>query len=117
MKKCLLVLLGVVIFLNIYQYNKSEKSDVLFNYGIHRFEESAIVEEINLHNCEIVVCIKNSDTYLEAEKNPYNYNEIKLDCSKVKKDVLENIKIYDEIMFTHLYDDPYTVLDFKICEK
>ena len=116
MKKWLFVILSVVVIWGIYRYcnDKLEENAGVSNHGgIHQYEEEAIVEDINLDNREIVVRIKESDTYLESKKNPYKDKKISLDCSKVKKEELDNIEISDEIVFTHLYDEPHTVLDVK----
>lgn len=116
MKKWLFVILSVVVIWGIYRYcnDKLEENAGVSNHGgIHQYEEEAIVEDINLDNREIVVRIKESDTYLESKKNPYKDKKISLDCSKVKKEELDNIEISDKIVFTHLYDEPHTVLDVK----
>lgn len=74
MKKWLFVILSVVVIWGIYRYcnDKLEENAGVSNHGgIHQYEEEAIVEDINLDNREIVVRIKESDTYLESKKNPY----------------------------------------------
>lgn len=78
MKKLIILIVSVIIILGGYRYYEAKNSDVLFNYGIHPFEENAVVEEINSDNREITVFIKDSDTYLKSEKNPYEDKEIKL---------------------------------------
>lgn len=113
MKKIIILIVSIIIIFGGYRYYKAKNSDVLFNYGIHPFEENAVVEEINSDNREITVFIKDSDTYLESEKNPYEDKEIKLNCSKIEKEKLEQLEISDEIVFTHVHDDPYTVLELK----
>lgn len=88
MKKWLFVILSVVVIWGIYRYcnDKLEENAGVSNHGgIHQYEEEAIVEDINLDNREIVVRIKESDTYLESKKNPYKDKKISLDCSKSKK--------------------------------
>ena len=117
MKKIIILIVSIIIIFGGYRYYEAKNSDVLFNYGIHPFEENAVVEEINSDNREITVFIKDSDTYLESEKNPYEDKEIKLNCSKIEKEKLEQLEIFDEIVFTHVHDDPYTVLELKNCKK
>ena len=103
MKKIIILIVSIIIIFGGYRYYKAKNSNVSFNYGIHPFEENAVVEEINSDNREITVFIKDSDTYLESEKN----------CSKIEKEKLEQLEIFDEIVFTHVHDDPYTVLELK----
>lgn len=117
MKRVIILIVSVIVIFYGYRYYEAKNSDVLFNYGIHSFEENAVVEEINSDNREITVFIKDSDTYLESEKNPYEDKEIKLNCSKIEKEELEQLEVSDEIVFTHVHDDPYTVLEFKNCKK
>ena len=95
MKKIIILIVSIIIIFGGYRYYK------------------AVVEEINSDNWEITVFIKDSDTYLESEKNPYEDKEIKLNCSKIEKEKLEQLEIFDEIVFTHVHDDPYTVLELK----
>ena len=104
MKKIIILIVSIIIIFGGYRYYKAKNSNVSFNYGIHPFEENAVVEEINSDNRE---------TYLESEKNPYEDKEIILNCSKMEKEKLEQLEIFDEIVFTHVHDDPYTVLELK----
>lgn len=83
MKKIIILIVSIIIIFGGYRYYKAKNSDVSFNYGIHPFEENAVVEEI------------------------------KLNCSKIEKEKLEQLEIFDEIVFTHVHDDPYTVLEVK----
>ena len=62
MKKNIILIVSIIIIFGGYRYYEAKNSDVLFNYGIHPFEENAVVEEINSDNREITVFIKDSDT-------------------------------------------------------
>lgn len=113
MKKIIILIVSIIIIFGGYRYYKAKNSNVSFNYGIHPFEENAVVEEINSDNREITVFIKDSDTYWRADSDPYEDKDVCLDCSKVKEAVLEQLEISNEIVFTHIYVKPYIVAEIK----
>lgn len=84
--------------------NRVEKLELLY-------EEKAVVTGIFLYRNEIKVKLKQNNSIC----NFYEKEEVSLDCSHVYQgnDVLDSLEISDEIVFTHVHDDPYTVLELK----
>ena len=111
MKKAVCVILGLIIVFGARPLYGVVNNEVSFNTGMYLYEETAVVKDIDLDSQEISVIIKNSDTYLRSD--PYKDEDICLDCSKVKVEVLKKVEISDEIVFTHLYVEPYTAQDIK----
>ena len=105
------VILGLIIVFGARPLYGLVNNEVSFNTGMYLYEETAVVKDIDLDSQEISVIIKNSDTYLRSD--PYKDEDICLDCSKVKVEVLKKVEISDEIVFTHLYVEPYTAQDIK----
>lgn len=88
--------------------NRVEKLELLY-------EEKAVVTGVFLYRNEIKVKLKQNNSIC----NFYEKEEVSLDCSHVYQgnDVLDSLEISDEIVFTHVHDDPYTVLELKNCKK
>lgn len=84
--------------------NRVEKLELLY-------EEKAVVTGVFLYRNEIKVKLKQNNSIC----NFYEKEEVSLDCSHVYQgnDVLDSLEISDEIVFTHVHDDPYTVLELK----
>lgn len=84
--------------------NRVEKLELLY-------EEKAVVTGVFLYRNEIKVKLKQNNPIC----NFYEKEEVSLDCSHVYQgnDVLDSLEISDEIVFTHVHDDPYTVLELK----
>ena len=84
--------------------NRVEKLELLY-------EEKAVVTGVFLYRNEIKVKLKQNNSIC----NFYEKEEVSLDCSHVYQgnDVLDSLEIFDEIVFTHVHDDPYTVLELK----
>ena len=84
--------------------NRVEKLEILY-------EEKEVVTGIFLYRNEIKVKLKQNNSIC----NFYEKEEVSLDCSHVYQgnDVLDSLEISDEIVFTHVHDDPYTVLELK----
>lgn len=84
--------------------NRVEKLELLY-------EEKAVVTGVFLYRNEIKVKLKQNNSIC----NFYEKEEVSLDCSYVYQgnDVLDSLEISDEIVFTHVHDDPYTVLEVK----
>ena len=84
--------------------NRVEKLELLY-------EEKAVVTGVFLYRNEIKVKLKQNNSIC----NFYEKEEVSLDCSHLYQgnDVLDSLEISDEIVFTHVHDDPYTVLELK----
>ena len=50
MKKIIILIVSIIIIFGGYRYYKAKNSNLSFNYGIHPFEENAVVEELNSDN-------------------------------------------------------------------
>ena len=113
MKKIIILIVSIIIVLGarpLYGVVHNEES---FNCGEYLYEETAVVKDIDLNNQEITVFVKNSDTYWRVDSEPYKDKDVCLDCSKVKKAVLEQLEISDEIVFTHIYVEPYIAAEIR----
>lgn len=113
MKKAVCVILGLIIVFGARPLYGLVNNEVSFNTGMYLYEETAVVKDIDLNNEKITVSIENSDTYWRADSDPYEDKDICLDCSKVKEAVLEQLEISDEIVFTHIYVEPYIAAEIK----
>lgn len=110
------VLLAVGIVLVCVAEQSAKKSG-----GIHDvwLSETAIIEEIDRAKRQITVKMLDQDNiYIEEEdENPYDKDKVVLKYTEKKEFYVSELKVSDEVIFSHFYDTPYRIERIESIEK